>query len=102
MVRSASRIPGRRAIIESAALCSTLASDLFDTSLTQSPAKTAAVLLTPPSTGNHINTAHNIVDGNEGRLWTETVHANPFLKARFAALTHEAIGNEAGFFPKTE
>ena len=70
----------------------------------RTPAKTAAVLLTPPSTGNHSDTAHNIVDGNEGHLWTETVLANPFLKARFAALTHEAIGNEVAkaSFPKTE
>lgn len=69
----------------------------------RTPAKTAAVLPTPPSTGNHSHTAHCLVEGREGALWAETVRANPELKARFAALTHEAIGKETGFlFPKTE
>jgi hypothetical protein len=58
---------------------------------------------TPPSTGNHSQTAHNLVDGEEGCLWTETLRAQPEVKARFAALINEAIGKEAGIlFPKTE
>jgi len=69
----------------------------------RTPAKTAAVMPTPPSTGNHRDTAHNIVDGEEGCLWTETLRAQPEVKARFAALINEAIGKEVGIlFPKTE
>ena len=73
----------------------------------RTPAKTAAVLPTPPSTGNHHHSAHSLVDGREGALWAETLRNNPELKARYEALTHEEIGYEvaeAGFlhFPKTE
>ena len=61
----------------------------------RTPAKPAEARPDPPSTGNHRDSAHNLVEGEEGQLW-EMTRRNDQEQARLR-LVHIAIGNEAPF-----
>ena len=64
----------------------------------RTPAKPAEARPDPPSTGNHRESAHNLVDGEEGRLWEMTRRNDPALREQARLrLIHTAIGNEAPF-----
>ena len=64
----------------------------------RTPAKPAEARPDPPSTGNHRESAHNLVDGEEGQLWEMTRRHDPALREQARLrLMHAAIGNEAPF-----
>ena len=64
----------------------------------RTPAKPAEARPDPPSTGNHRESAHNLVDGEEGQLWEMTRRHDPALREQARLrLIHTAIGNEAPF-----
>ena len=65
----------------------------------RTPAKPAEARPDPPSTGNHKESAHSLVEGQEGPLWKMTRARNdPELREQARLrLIHTAIGNEAPF-----
>ena len=64
----------------------------------RTPAKPAEARPDPPSTGNHRDSAHNLVEGEEGQLWEMTRRNDPDLREQARLrLVHIAIGNEAPF-----
>ena len=65
----------------------------------RTPAKPAEARPDPPSTGNHKESAHSLVEGQEGQLWKMTRARNdPELREQARLrLMHAAIGNEAPF-----
>ena len=65
----------------------------------RTPAKPAEARPDPPSTGNHRESAHSLVEGQEGQLWKMTRARNdPDLREQARLrLIHTAVGNEAPF-----
>ena len=64
----------------------------------RTPAKPAEARPDPPSTGNHKESAHSLVEGQEGQLWVMTRRHDPALREQARLrLIHTAIGNEAPF-----
>ena len=60
----------------------------------RTPAKPAEARPDPPSTGNHKESAHNLVEGEEGQLWEKTRRNDPDLQEQARLrLIHTAIGN---------
>ena len=64
----------------------------------RTPAKPAEARPDPPSTGNHKESAHNLVEGEEGSLWEMTRRNDSDLQEQARLrLIHTAIGNGAPF-----